>query len=74
MSDLQLYNAMKALAGVLMIASACIAVASNLPDLGLSKQSVAILTVVQAGIAATLSLLPQLQRPALNKRGDSTDN
>lgn len=74
MSDRSLWNLLRVFAGLLTVASAMIAVASNLPDLGLTKQSVAILTVVQAGITATLAFLPQLQKAAGDIRGNSRDD
>jgi uncharacterized membrane protein len=74
MTDQALYNAGRALAVILMIAASMIAAAANAPDTGLTKQAVSWLAVVQAGIAVALGVLPQIQRPALNRRGDSTDN
>lgn len=70
MDSASLYNASKVLAAVLAIGSAMIAAAGNLPDLGLSKQALAVLSVVQAGIAATLVFLPAVQHKAGDVRGD----
>lgn len=69
MDNTTLYNLAKTLAAVLAVASAMIAAASNLPDLGLSKQALAVLTVCQAGIAATLAFLPAVQHSAGDVRG-----
>lgn len=74
MNDVQVFNLLKVFAVVLTVASSMIAVAVNLPDLGLSKQFVAVLAVVQAGITATVAFLPQLQKSAGNVRGDSSDD
>jgi hypothetical protein len=74
MTDANIYNLLKVFAGVLAVASAMIAVAVNLPDLGLTKQGVAILAVVQAGISATIAFLPQINKVAGTIRGDSRDN
>lgn len=70
MTNAQLYNLLRVAAGLLTVASAMIAVASNLPDLGLSKHGIALLTVVQAGISATLAFLPQLTHPPGDVRGE----
>ena len=70
MSTESLYNASKIFAAVLAVVSACIATASVLPDLGLTKQTVSILAVVQAGIAVTLTFLPAVQHKAGDVRGD----
>lgn len=69
MNSADLYNASKILAAVLAIGSACIATASNLPDLGLSRQAVAILTIVQTAITTTLLFLPAVNHPAGTIRG-----
>lgn len=69
MDSAALYNAAKICAAVLAIGSACIATASNLPDLGLSRQTVAILTIVQTAITTTLLFLPAVQHSAGDVRG-----
>ena len=74
MSDHSVFNVLKVLSGVLTVASVMIATATNLPDLGLSRQTIAVLAIVQAGITATVAFLPQLQKSAGNVRGDSTDD
>jgi hypothetical protein len=61
MSDRSLYNLSRVLAVVLMIASAMIAAAANAPDTGLSKSTVAWLSVLQAGIGIALGVLPRAQ-------------
>ena len=74
MTDAGLFNAMRFGAALLTVLSMCIATAVNLPDLGLSKQSIALLSVVQAGITGALLFLPAVQKHAGNLRGDSRDN
>jgi hypothetical protein len=69
-----LYNASKLFAAVLAIGSAVIATASNLPDLGLSRQTVAVLTLVQTGITTALLFLPAVQHPAGTVRGAGVDD
>lgn len=61
MTDMQLYNAARALAVVLMVCSAMIAAAVQTPDTGLSRQAIAWLTVVQAGITIAVGFLPRAQ-------------
>ena len=60
LQPLTLYS-LKVLAVVLTIGSAMIATAANLPDLNLSRQTVAVLLVVQSGISVALLFLPRLQ-------------
>lgn len=74
MDSASLYNASKILAAVLAIGSACIATAANLPDLGLSKQAIAILTIVQTAITTTLLFLPAVNHPAGTVRGAGVDD
>ena len=74
MTDRQFYNICRVFAVVLTVASAMIAAAVNLPDLGLSKQGIALLSLCQAGITATMLVLPQVQKPAGNIRGNSADD
>ena len=69
MDSASLYNASKVLAAVLAIGSACIAAAVNLPDLGLSKQAIAVLSIAQTAITTTLLFLPAVQHKAGDVRG-----
>jgi len=60
-TEQQLYNAARALAVVLMVCSAMIAAAVQTPDTGLTKQAVAWLSVIQAGITIAVGFLPRAQ-------------
>lgn len=61
MTEAHVYNAARALSVVLMVCSAMIAAAVQTPDTGLTKQAVAWLTVVQAGITIAVGFLPRAQ-------------
>lgn len=69
MNEATLYTASKILAAVLTMGSVGIATASNLPDLGLSRQTVAVLAVVQAVIAVALTFMPAVQHASGTVRG-----
>lgn len=69
MTTAGLYNASKIFAVVLTVSSACIATAANLPDLGLSKQAIAVLSIAQTAITTTLLFLPAVQHKAGDVRG-----
>lgn len=74
MTDATIYRLLQILSVLLTVASVCMATASNLPDLGLGRQTIAVLIVVQAGISVVQLYLPGANKQPGNRRGDSTDN
>ena len=74
MSDAALYNLARMFAVLIGVASSMLTFAASAPDLGWSKQQVAYAMMANQGLTYVLLFLPQLQKAAGNKRGDSTDN
>jgi hypothetical protein len=69
MTERTIYQLLRVFAVLLAVASAGIATAANLPDLGLSKQGVAVLSIVQACITTLMVFLPQANHPPGDVRG-----
>ncbi len=69
MTEARLYNASRALAVGLMVISAMIAAAVQTPDTGLTRQTIAWLTVGQAGITIAVGFLPRAQGDGQKRAG-----
>ena len=76
MSDRYLYNLGRVFAVVLVIAQAVITqcITNFVDDLSMTRAQVAVLSLVVTGISTAMLFLPQVQREAGNKRGDSSDD
>lgn len=74
MSDAALFNAARALAILIGLASTMLTFAANAPDLGWSKQQIAYAMMANQGLSYVLLVLPQVQKRAGNVRGNSADD
>lgn len=74
MTDATIYRLLQIFSALLTVVSVSIATAGNLPDLGLTRQTIAVLAVVQAAISAAQVFLPGVTKQPGNRRGDSTDD